>query len=568
MQNKSRETQIHDFLDQKAHLTDYKIKPINCDASTRKYYRIVKSDSSSLILMDDEMRCNHPKEFVELSDFLLQGGIRAPQIYAKDLAHGFILLEDFGDSDFVKKATPHNEKKLLKKAVDVLVKLHNIKTRPHCVKDMNEKVIMDNFALFSDWYIPACLGHQLSPKERDSFFSIVKKLLPAALKLPSTLVLWDYHVNNVMYPDDNDAAIIDFQDSLWGCGIYDLVSLIEDERRNIPQAISLELKEHYYTQMPKLNRKDFEKCYDYMALLRHMRVLGRFTTLIQVNDRPSYARYVPHGMELLKQTLQHPDFSELKNWIDKTFPVSSWKVPANKKITKAFVLAAGRGTRMKHLADNLPKPMIKIGPKRLMDYGLELLQNAKIKDIVVNVCYRKCTIKKHMAANKYFNTTISEEKEALETGGGIKKALKYFNNKPFVVINSDNILVDDGHKPIICQMHDVWDEQKYDIMLLLCDIKNISGDRPQFGSYKIVGDKIFRNTTSSSSPEFKYGYVGVAIVHPRIFKDSPDGKFSLRDLFDKAEANGRLGFCLSDRKEFWVGSPQAVKETCQKLFNL
>lgn len=566
MQNITRETQIKNFLAKQGNLNNYKMVAMNCDASSRKYYRIILPDNTSKILMDDEKRCNHPKEFIEIAKFLLKNGIRAPEIFAHDFAKGFILLEDFGDSDFVKKATPANEKLLLTKAVDILVKLHNVKARPQCVKDMDEKVILNNFALFSDWYIPACLGRQLTASERKSFFAIVKKLMPAALKLPSTLVLWDYHVNNVMYPDDNDAAIIDFQDAMWGCGIYDLVSLIEDERRDIPQNITLELKEYYFKQMSNLKRNDFEKCYAYMALLRHMRVLGRFTTLILVSKRPSYAKYVPHGLELLKQSLNNPEFKELKKWIDDIFPPSLWKVPQDKGINRAFVLAAGRGTRMQHLTDHLPKPMIKIADRRLMDYGLDLLKNAKIKDIVVNVCYRKCTIKKHMKTLDYFNTTISEEVEALETGGGIKKALGYFEGKPFVVINSDNILIDDGFKPIIYQMQDIWDDKKHDILLLLCDIKNVQGDKPHRGDYKLLNGKIFRNKLKVNDKEFNLGYVGVAIIHPRIFKNSPEGKFSLVELFDKAEANNRLGFCLSDRKEFWVGSPQAVAEA-QKLLS-
>ena len=566
MQNVSRQTLINSFLKKQCNLHNYSLNPLNCDASTRKYYSITLPDNSARILMDDENRCNHSPEFIEIDHFLLKNNIRAPRIFAHNLRLGLMLMEDFGNSDFVKKATSQNQKKLLQKAVDILIKLHQVTTSPACVKSMDEKVILDNFALFTDWYIPACLDRQLTPDERKSFFTIVKKLMPAALKLPKTLVLWDYHVNNFMYPDDNDAAIIDFQDSLWGPGIYDLVSLLEDERRDIPKSLSAELKEYYFTRMQNLDTKNFEKCYAYMALLRHMRVLGRFTTLILISKRPSYANYVPHGIELLQQTLKHPDFIELKEWIDKCFPYNLWGIPQDKEINKAFVLAAGRGTRMQHLTDHRPKPMVKIGNRYLMDFGLDLLKNAHIKDIVVNVCYRKCMIKKHMKTLPCFNTVISEEKEALETGGGIKKALKFFDNQPFVVINSDNILIDDGFKPIINQMQDAWNDKAHDIMLLLCDIKNIDGDKPKHGDYKLIDNQIFRNKEKISAPEFAYGYVGVAIIHPRIFTGSPNGKFSLVELFDKAQNTGRLGYYISDRKEFWVGTPQAVKETTKALF--
>ena len=565
MQNKKRQNEINEFLSQCAGLQQYSILDMGFDASTRKYFRIVLKDGSSKILLDDEGCNNRPKEFAELSDFLLKKGIRAPEIFAKDLKKGLMLLEDFGESDFVKKATAENEKDLLRKAVDVLVKLHKVKERPACVADMDEKIITDNFALFTDWYVPACSGKQLTAAQRESFFKIVKKMMPAALKLSPNLVLWDYHVNNVMYPDNGDAAIIDFQDAMWGPGLYDLASLIEDERRDIPETITQELKEYYFKQMGNLSRKDFEKAYTYMALLRHLRVLGRFTTLILVRKRPEYAKYIPHGLEMMKRSLENPEFAELKKWMADNFPETDWGIPEDKKITKGFVLAAGRGTRMRQLTDHLPKPMIKIAGRRLMDYGLDLLKNAKIKDVVVNVCYRKCMIKKHMAAQDYFNVTVSEEKQALETGGGIKHALKYLGNEAFVVINSDNILIDDGYKPILRQMQDEWHENRYDLMLLLCDIKNVHGDKPKHGDYKIVNGAPVRNKEKVAGNGYNLGYVGVALVHPRIFENTPDDKFSLVELFDRAEKNKRLGYFISDRKEFWVGTPEAVEETEQLL---
>ena len=144
MQNRVRQIQINNFLCAREDLGKYSVTPLNCDASSRKYYRINLTDGSTRILMDDEMRCNHSKEFILIDQFLLKNGIRAPHIYAHNLRQGLMLLEDFGESDFVKKATPENEKQLLQKAVDVLIKLHQVKQRPACVKDMNEKVILDN----------------------------------------------------------------------------------------------------------------------------------------------------------------------------------------------------------------------------------------------------------------------------------------------------------------------------------------------------------------------------------------------------------------------------------------
>ena len=122
-------------------------------------------------------------------------------------------------------------------------------------------------------------------------------------------------------------------------------------------------------------------------------------------------------------------------------------------------------------------------------------------------------------------------------------------------------MIDDGYKPILYQMQDAWDDSKYDIMLLLCDIKKVKGDKPKHGDYKIIKGKPVRNRKKVEGAEFDLGYVGVAIVHPCIFEGVVEDKFSLVELFDKAEERGRLGFFISDRQEFWVGTPEAVAET-------
>ncbi len=566
MQNKQRFNQIKHFLSKVVGLKKYQVASMGIDASSRKYFRVILQDGTTRVLVDDKGGYNRPKEFVLLSKFLLKNGIRAPKVLANSLRLGLMLVEDFGETDFVKMADGMNDKELLRKAVDVLIKLHQVKELPETVGEMDEQVILDNFALFSDWYMPACLRSPLTKSQRESFFAIVKKMMPDALKLPKTLVLWDYHVNNVMYPkDSHEAAIIDFQDALKGPGLYDLASLIEDERRQIDSDVTDEMKNYYFSQMQNLNRHDFEVAYAYMALLRHMRVLGRFTTLMLVKKRRHYAQYIPHALELLKRSLENPLFAELKQWLDENFAESQRGIPLDKEVKRAFILAAGRGSRMGKLTEKCPKPLVKVKQKPLIGYAIDLLKRANIKDVTVNVCYRKNMVKKYLSKIKGFDFRISEEKKALETGGGIKKALKNFVGKPFVVVNADNILLDNGYKSILHQMFDVWDAQKYDIMLLLKENKDIEAGKPEVGNYKIEDGKLVRNKDKLRSADFAYCYLGVAIVHPRIFEGVTKRKFSLRDLFDKAQEFGRLGYYLSDRREFLVDSPQAVEEAENKL---
>ena len=562
MQDKKRLKEIKIFLQNRCNLKKYNMEKLSLDGSSRQYYRIYLPNEDSKILLDDKNLENNSKEFALLSSFLRKNNVIAPKVFFKNLSKGLMLIEDFGNTDFIQKSTGNNDKILLQKAVDILIKLHKVQELPSFIKPMDEKIIMDNFALFTDWYIPACLKQQLPFEKRKQFFDIIKNLISSIKKLPETLVLWDYHVNNVMFPEKyDDAAVIDFQSAMRGNGLYDLVSLLEDERKDISQTLSNELKEYYFCQSNFSDKDLFDKSYAFMALLRHMRVLGRFTTLITINKKPIYKKYVPHGLELLQRSLQNPLFKDISQWMNENFPLSKWEIPEDKQISKAFILAAGRGTRMLHLTQRRSKPMVKVANRHLIDYSFDLLKNAKIQDIVTNVCWQKGNLKKHLKTLNNFNIIISEEKTALETGGGIKKALNHFNKKPFIIINSDNILIDNTFKPILRQMMDNWDEQKYDILLLLTHINNTYGGRPEQGNYKIDGNLITRNKFKVCNGGFDYVYVGIAIIHPRIFQCSPRGKFSIRDLFDKAEQSDRLGYMLSDCQEFLVDSPEAVVET-------
>lgn len=133
-------------------------------------------------------------------------------------------------------------------------------------------------------------------------------------------------------------------------------------------------------------------------------------------------------------------------------------------------------------------------------------------------------IEEHLAGRTDFNIAFSEEKEALETGGGIKNALHLMGNEAFFVMNSDTLWVDRGFKPAMRQMLDEWDGEKYDILLLLHPMEQIFGDNGRgIGNYRLDGQgRPQRNVNKEKG--FPYWFTGVSIVHPRIFADSPDGQ--------------------------------------------
>ena len=226
------------------------------------------------------------------------------------------------------------------------------------------------------------------------------------------------------------------------------------------------------------------------------------------------------------------------------------------KITQAFILAAGRGKRMLQLTDDKPKPLVEVAGKALIDYNVERLQDAGIKDCVVNLCYKGEMIKTHLQQKGGLNFIFSEEEEALETGGGIKHALPKMKREAFVVVNSDALWTEaDGHC-LIKDMIAAWDESRHDMMLMLQPLEN-AYDTARNGDYNITADG-FLERRRDREAKAAYLYGGVLIVHPRVFDNEPEGRYWLIDIFDRLEHEKRLGYHIHQGKWFHVGNPEAT----------
>lgn len=234
------------------------------------------------------------------------------------------------------------------------------------------------------------------------------------------------------------------------------------------------------------------------------------------------------------------------------------------QITQGFILAAGRGKRMLQLTDDKPKPLVEVAGKCLIDYNVQRLKNAGIKDCVVNLCYKGEMIKEHLRQENALHFIFSEEEEALETGGGIKHALPKMKREPFVVVNSDALWTEAEGGNLIKEMIDAWDESKFDMMLMLLPVEN-SFQTMKNGDYDIdeQGFPVRRKTPEKQS---KYLYGGVLIVHPRVFDNEPEGRYWLIDIFDKLEKNHRLGYYIHKGKWFHVGNPEAT-QVAEKYFS-
>lgn len=228
-------------------------------------------------------------------------------------------------------------------------------------------------------------------------------------------------------------------------------------------------------------------------------------------------------------------------------------------ITCAMVLAAGRGTRMRHQSKTRPKPLITLAGRTLIDGALDRLLAADVTRIVVNTHHKAKMIADHLAGRP--EITLSPEAELLETGGGVANALPLLGPEPFFVVNSDAVWMD-GPTPALRRLRSRWDGAAMDALLLMQRMTAVSGEAGQ-GDY--VLDSIGRAARRKSHAVAPYLFAGIQILHPRLFEGAPGGAFSLNILYDKAEAAGRLWGLVHDGAWYHVGTPEQRKQAEEDL---
>ena len=233
--------------------------------------------------------------------------------------------------------------------------------------------------------------------------------------------------------------------------------------------------------------------------------------------------------------------------------------------TRAMIMAAGLGTRMRPLTSDRPKPLVEVGGKPLIDHAIDRLIAAGVTMIVVNLHYKAEMLKAHLAKRTDVEILLSEETDGLlGTGGGVVKALGLFADKPFYIHNSDTIWVD-GYGGALERMQARWDPSKMDALLLMAPMVTAMG-------YEGVGDfmmdtegRLSRVPRGRVSP---FAFPGVQIVHPRLFDNSPSGGFSTNVVWDRAIEKERLFGIRLDGVWIHVGTPQAVAEADAYLADL
>ena len=293
---------------------------IKSDASFRKYYRL----ENNILAMDAAPEKGESvSKFSEIAEILHSFNLSAPKIIDVNNKEGFILLEDFGDKVFSKYMNKENKKNLYKKAIDVLI---DIKIKSHQNKSSLSKLSTYNFEelyresiLFIEWFIEQKLGMQISNKKRDEFYQILQQAFLNIKSQNDTLVLRDYHVDNLILKDHKEplkqVGLIDFQDALLGSSFYDLASLLEDVRMPLNENEKEELIK-YYINMTNENYEMVLKEINFFSLQRNLKILGIFNRLSIRDGKERYLEYLPATFNFIKSNLKSSLFFDMKKWIE------------------------------------------------------------------------------------------------------------------------------------------------------------------------------------------------------------------------------------------------------------
>lgn len=297
---------------------DAEIDPLAGDASFRRYFRI-NGNGRSAMLMDAPPPNEDPGLFLHVAHWLTDNGMRAPAIYAEDRARGLVLLEDFGNARMRDHldVVPADEERVYKAAIDALVALHRLPPGPFDPYSM--EVYQREAGLLTEWYCPAAGIEADEQSYARAWDEVLLPMLPR--QRPGVTVLRDYHAENIMLLDGiGEQGLIDFQDALVGHPAYDLVSLLQDARRDVSPQLEARMLDHYRAQIATDDA--FLADYARLGAQRNAKIVGIFARLWKRDGKPRYLDFIPRVWEALERDLAHPALAPVAAWFDANIPAS------------------------------------------------------------------------------------------------------------------------------------------------------------------------------------------------------------------------------------------------------
>ena len=307
--------------------------PLTGDASFRRYERLTLGGRQAM-LMDAPPPQEKVDAFVAIARHLKSLGFSAPDIFAKDQDNGFLIIEDLGDNTFTRvlaagetDRAEMSEVDLYSLAVDVLIELHRVATEcvaPPGTEIYSDEKLLEEALLLCDWTWGALFGNPPSGEISNSYQAAWRETFGSLRRQPATLVLRDYHVDNLIVLEGRSSiarcGLLDFQDAILGPKAYDLMSLLEDARRDIDPGLKDAMLERYFAAFPELDRDPFAAAFAVLAAQRHAKVIGIFTRLYLRDGKPCYLEHIPRVWRLLEDALIHPALSPVADWFETHIP--------------------------------------------------------------------------------------------------------------------------------------------------------------------------------------------------------------------------------------------------------
>ena len=299
-------------------------RPLAGDASFRRYDRIDDGERRA-VLMDAPPEHEDVRPFVAIARYLAGRGYSAPAIIAADEDAGLLLLEDLGDDIYTRVlARRAREEPLYAAAVDLLVDLHGAPVEGISVPPYDDAKLREETDLLIDWFLPAVTAEATADDARAAYHAAWDEVLPWVRAVPETLVLRDYHADNLIWLPERDgvrrAGLLDFQDAVIGPVAYDLVSLLEDARRDVAPATVEAMLARYLAHRPETGRDAFLAAYAVLGAQRNAKIVGIFTRLWKRDGKPAYLDYLPRVWRLLEHDLDHPALAPVRRWFDDAAP--------------------------------------------------------------------------------------------------------------------------------------------------------------------------------------------------------------------------------------------------------
>ena len=334
-----RDAQITEFLECAGWAGAVR-ETLAADASFRRYDR-VRLGNRRAVMMDAPPEHEDIAQFINLAHHLRGLGYSAPAPITANADIGLLLLEDLGDDTFTRLlAEGADERSLYLLATDLLIDLHRKSPERAVFAALplySDQLLLEEIALLVDWYIPAVLGKSLADETRERFLMEWRSVLSLTRNVPETLVLRDFHVDNLIRINGRDGiaacGLLDFQDAVAGPVSYDFVSLVEDARHEISGNLVGELRERYLDSLPHIDADNFDRSCAILGAQRHCKVIGIFTRLCIRDGKPGYLGLIPRVWRLLEIVLTHPLLAGIADWLNAQLPTAERIIPPCKPAT-------------------------------------------------------------------------------------------------------------------------------------------------------------------------------------------------------------------------------------------